>query len=64
MSLVFAEINSTGCCKISHLFELWVESISMYSLALRLVAPLVVPVKSVAAMAMGNFLSFFVHQTS
>lgn len=31
----------------------------MYSLALRLVAPLVVPVKSVAAMAMGNFLLFF-----
>lgn len=51
---MFAQIYSTGCWEISHLFELWAESISVYSLALRLVALLVVPVKSVAAVAMGN----------
>lgn len=39
---------------ISYLFELWAESISVYSLARRLVAPLLVPVKSVAAEATGN----------
>lgn len=44
--------NSLG--GISHLFELWAESISVYSLAWRLVALLLVPVKSVAAVATGN----------
>lgn len=40
--------------KFSHLFELWAESISVYSVAWRLVALLLVPVKSVAAVATGN----------
>lgn len=53
-SLTGLRTNATNVGGISYLFELWAESISVYSLAWRLVAPLLVPVKSVAAVAMGN----------